>query len=100
MAISAEREHGFWYRIAHSVMRRPVVYAVVVGLLVALALPFLRVQFGGIDVRVLPADQESRIVALPDAVDSPARQRRAGVLRRGGGRGPRGGRRDGDRGGR
>jgi uncharacterized membrane protein YdfJ with MMPL/SSD domain len=86
-------DHGIWYRIAHSVMRRPVVYAVVVvGLLVALALPFLRVQFGGIDVRVLPADQESRIVAetidrdfppstqgpitsivtLPDAVDSPA----------------------------
>jgi uncharacterized membrane protein YdfJ with MMPL/SSD domain len=85
--------HGFWYRIAHSVMRRPVVYTVVVvGLLVALALPFLRVQFGGIDVRVLPADQESRVVAetierdfppttsgpiqsivtLPDAVDSPA----------------------------
>ena len=45
-------------------MRRPVVYTVVVaGVLVALALPFLRVQFGGIDVRVLPADQESRIVA-------------------------------------
>jgi RND superfamily putative drug exporter len=74
-------------------MRRPVLYTVVVvGVLVALALPFLRVQFGGIDVRVLPADQESRIVAetierdfppstdgpiqsivtLPDAVDSPA----------------------------
>jgi uncharacterized membrane protein YdfJ with MMPL/SSD domain len=84
--------HGAWYRIAHSVMRRPVIYTVVVvGLLVALALPFLRVQFGGIDVRVLPQEQESRIVAetidrdfpvgrdgpiesivtLPDAVDSP-----------------------------
>jgi RND superfamily putative drug exporter len=64
----------------------------VVGVLVALALPFLRVQFGGIDVRVLPEAQESRVVAetierdfptsadgpiqavltLPDAVDSPA----------------------------
>jgi uncharacterized membrane protein YdfJ with MMPL/SSD domain len=84
---------GAWYRIAHSVMRRPVVYTVVVGgLLIALALPFLRVEFGGIDVRVLPADQESRvvtetierdfpttgsgpieaIVTLPDAVGSPA----------------------------
>jgi uncharacterized membrane protein YdfJ with MMPL/SSD domain len=84
---------GVWYRIAHSVMRRPVVYTVVVaGVLIALALPFSRVQFGGIDVRVLPADQESRvvtetierdfptsasgpieaIVTLPDAVDSPA----------------------------
>ena len=86
---------GAWARIAHSVMRRPVVYTVVVvAVLVALALPFLRVQFGGIDVRALPADQESRVVAetierdfppstsgpiaaivtLPEAVDSPAGQ--------------------------
>src|SRR4051812_40169125 len=86
---------GAWARIAHSVMRRPVLYTVVVvGVLVALALPFLRVQFGGIDVRALPADQESRVVAetierdfppstsgpieaivtLPEAVDSPAGQ--------------------------
>jgi uncharacterized membrane protein YdfJ with MMPL/SSD domain len=86
-------ERGAWYRIAHSVMRRPIGYAVVVtGLLVALALPFLRVEFGGIDVRVLPEGQESRVVAetidrdfpagadgpiqaivtLPGAADSPA----------------------------
>src|SRR3954465_5021036 len=84
---------GFWYRLAHSVMRRPVLYTVVVtGVLIALALPFLKVQFGGIDVRVLPEAQESRvvtemidrdfppstqgpitaIVTLPDAVASPA----------------------------
>jgi RND superfamily putative drug exporter len=89
----AADHQGAWYRIAHSVMRRPVLYTVVVaGLLIALALPFTRVQFGGIDVRVLPADQESRvvtetierdfptsaagpieaIVTLPDAADSPA----------------------------
>src|SRR3954470_18349727 len=92
-AVPADDTHGFWYRIAHAVMRRPVLITVVVtGVLIALALPFLRVQFGGIDVRVLPADQESRIVTetidsdfppsrqgpivsivtLPDAVDSPA----------------------------
>ena len=86
-------QHGAWYRIARSVMRRPVVYTVVVaGALVALALPFLRVEFGGIDERVLPAGTESRvvtetiardfpetpsgpieaIVTLPEAVDSPA----------------------------
>lgn len=86
-------EHGFWARIAHSVMRRPVIYTVVVtAVLVTLALPFLRVQFGGIDERALPAGTESRVVAetldaefpasgrgpidaivsLPDAVDSPA----------------------------
>ena len=85
--------HGAWSRIAHSVMRRPVVYTVVVtAVLVTLALPFLRVQFGGIDERALPAGTESRVVSetleedfppsergpidavvtLPDAVDSPA----------------------------
>ena len=93
VALRSDTAHGLWYQIAHSVMRRPVVYAVAVTtLLVVLALPFLKVQFGGIDVRVLPADQESRIVTetidrdfpastdgpitaivtLPDAVASPA----------------------------
>jgi uncharacterized membrane protein YdfJ with MMPL/SSD domain len=86
-------EHGAWARIAHSVMRRPVVYTgAVVALLLTLALPFLRVQFGGIDERVLPEGTESRVVTetidadfpsdvptpitavvtLPDPVDSPA----------------------------
>ena len=92
MATSAPGEHGAWARIAHSVMRRPVVYTVVVtAVLVTLALPFLRVQFGGIDERALPEGTESRVVSetleadfppsergpidavvtLPDAVDSP-----------------------------
>jgi len=63
---------GFWYRLAHSVMRRPVLYTVVVtGVLIALALPFLRVQFGGIDVRVLPAGTESRVVAETIEADFP-----------------------------
>jgi uncharacterized membrane protein YdfJ with MMPL/SSD domain len=60
----ASETQGFWYRLAHSVMRRPVLYTVVVvAVLVGLALPFLKVQFGGIDVRVLPAGTESRVVA-------------------------------------
>jgi uncharacterized membrane protein YdfJ with MMPL/SSD domain len=84
---------GAWYRIAHVVMRRPIVFTVAtVAVLVVLALPFLRVQFGGIDERALPAGTESRVVAetiredfpedpsgpielvvtLPDAVDSAA----------------------------
>ena len=69
-------DHGAWYRIAQSVMRRPVVYTVVVvAVLVALALPFLRVQFGGIDERVLPAGTESRVVT--ETIDGrlPARTR-------------------------
>jgi RND superfamily putative drug exporter len=55
---------GAWARLAHSVMRRPVVYAVsVIVVLLALGLPFLRVTFGGIDTRALPAGTESRVVA-------------------------------------
>jgi RND superfamily putative drug exporter len=84
-------ENGAWARIAHSVMRRPIVYTVAVtALLLFLAAPFLHVQFGGVDERALPAATESRVVAetikadfppsadgpfdamvtLPDAVDS------------------------------
>jgi RND superfamily putative drug exporter len=52
-----------WARIAHSVMRRPVRYLVgVLILLTAFAAPFLRVEFGGFDEKVLPAGSEARIV--------------------------------------
>jgi RND superfamily putative drug exporter len=60
----AEVVHGFWYRLAHSIMRRPVGYAVgVLAVLLLAGSPFLRVQFGGIDPRVLPAGTESRVVS-------------------------------------
>ena len=66
-------DSGAWARIAHSVMRRPVVYSVaVLALLVTLALPFLRVQFGGIDERVLPAGTESRVVSETIDADFPS----------------------------
>jgi len=56
-------EHGFWYRLAHSIMRRPVLYAVgVLAVLLLAGSPFLRVEFGGIDPRVLPEGTESRVV--------------------------------------
>jgi trehalose monomycolate/heme transporter len=61
---AGEGGQGFWYRLAHSIMRRPIVYAV--GVLTALLLagaPFLRVEFGGIDPRVLPEGTESRVVS-------------------------------------
>jgi RND superfamily putative drug exporter len=65
-------DHGAWARIAHSVMRRPVVYTVVVtGVLVALALPFLGAQFGGVDERALPEGTESRVVAETIRADFP-----------------------------
>jgi RND superfamily putative drug exporter len=54
---------GGWARLARSVMRRPVLYALgVTVVLVAMALPFLRIEFGGFDERVLPAGTESRVV--------------------------------------
>jgi uncharacterized membrane protein YdfJ with MMPL/SSD domain len=57
-------EHGFWYRLANSIMRRPVIYAVgVLAVLLLAGTPFLRVEFGGIDARSLPAGTESRVVS-------------------------------------
>src|SRR3954451_18087717 len=71
--VVATEAHGAWYRIAQIVMRRPVVFTVgVTAVLIALALPFLKVQFGGIDVRVLPAGTESRVVAETIEHDFPA----------------------------
>jgi RND superfamily putative drug exporter len=55
---------GGWARVARSVMRRPLAYvAVIVVGLVALALPFRNVEFGGVDDRALPADTQSRQVS-------------------------------------
>lgn len=53
-----------WIRLARSVMRRPVGYALgVTAVMVMLALPFLRIQLGGFDERVLPSSAESRVVS-------------------------------------
>ncbi|MBA2574636.1 MAG: MMPL family transporter [Nocardioidaceae bacterium] len=60
---AAIHSSGAWSRIAHSVMRRPVLYAVTIAIgLLLLGTPFLNVKFGGIDERALPADAESRVV--------------------------------------
>jgi RND superfamily putative drug exporter len=65
-------KRGAWERLAHSVMRRPVVYLVVVAaVLIGLGLPFMRAQFGGFDERVLPAGTPSRTVAERLAADFP-----------------------------
>src|SRR5262249_60527066 len=54
---------GVWHRLAMFVMRRPAVVAVsVVALLLVLGAPFLRVNFGLPDDRVLPATASSRQV--------------------------------------
>jgi RND superfamily putative drug exporter len=55
---------GFWHRVATGVMRRPLVVSLaVVALLLVLGTPFLRVQFGLPDDRVLPTSASSRQVA-------------------------------------
>ena len=60
---------GAWYRLARSVMRRPLVYVTVITIaLLALAAPFLRISWGGTDARTLPA--ASTIRQVSDTLDS------------------------------
>lgn len=56
--------HGTWARVAHSVMRRPVAYLVVIVIgLLALGSPFLGAKWGSVDERVLPISSPSRQAA-------------------------------------
>jgi trehalose monomycolate/heme transporter len=53
--------HGAWYRIATSVMKRPVAYvAGITVVLLAMGLPFFGVQWGSPDHRALPVGAEAR----------------------------------------
>ncbi|MFF7245242.1 MMPL family transporter [Embleya sp. NPDC008237] len=61
-----------WYRLSQAIMHRaPIVAVLTTGLLVALGLPFLGVQFGTGDDRQLPRSAESRQVqqVIRDQVD-------------------------------
>jgi uncharacterized membrane protein YdfJ with MMPL/SSD domain len=61
-----------WARLAHGVMRRPgLVVVASVGLLVLLAVPFVRAEFGVADERVLPAGAGPRTAAERLAADFP-----------------------------
>jgi RND superfamily putative drug exporter len=67
-----DEQSGGWYRIARSVMRRPVAYVVVILLvLLALASPFRSITWGGTDARALPAGAPARVVAEALARDFP-----------------------------
>src|SRR5215471_8123112 len=69
----ADEASGAWYRIARSVMRRPVAYvAVIVVVLLALGSPFRSITWGGTDARALPAAAGPRVVAEALARDFPA----------------------------
>jgi trehalose monomycolate/heme transporter len=77
----AEKQHGFWSRIAHAVMRRPVLVATgVVVVLAVLASLFLRAGFGGVDYRMLPEDVPSRQVAESLETDFPDRDRQEATV--------------------
>jgi uncharacterized membrane protein YdfJ with MMPL/SSD domain len=59
----AAENSGGWYRLAHSVMRRPLLYAIpIVVLLLGLGSPFLKVVWGGVDATALPASAAPRVV--------------------------------------
>jgi uncharacterized membrane protein YdfJ with MMPL/SSD domain len=68
----ATEDNGAWYRIARSVMRRPVAYvAVIVIALLALGSPFRSITWGGTDARALPSGSAPRVVAEALARDFP-----------------------------
>jgi uncharacterized membrane protein YdfJ with MMPL/SSD domain len=63
-ASSQAAESGAWYRLAHGVMRRPGLVALITaGALIVIALPALRLQFAPADAHVLPTSSQSRQVA-------------------------------------
>jgi putative drug exporter of the RND superfamily len=72
VAIARDAEHvraGPWYRFSQWVMRRPgPIAAGAAALLIAMGLPFLRIDFTGVDARVLPTDRSARVVQ--DALDA------------------------------
>jgi trehalose monomycolate/heme transporter len=68
----AAGEQGAWARLARSVMRRPVLYLVAVGAVLAvLAAPFLGARFAGVDDRVVPPGTEPRVVGERLAAEFP-----------------------------
>jgi trehalose monomycolate/heme transporter len=56
-------DQGAWFRLAHGLMRRPVAVTVAtLAVMLALAVPFLRIDFGANDARQLPDSAEGRQV--------------------------------------
>ncbi|HEX6487564.1 MAG TPA: MMPL family transporter [Candidatus Dormibacteraeota bacterium] len=54
---------GFWYSLSRSVMRRPIVFAVLsAAFLVALGAPFLSIKFSWVDATTLPSSVSAHVV--------------------------------------
>ncbi|MDP2712847.1 MAG: MMPL family transporter [Solirubrobacteraceae bacterium] len=61
-------ERGFWYRLSHLVMRRPLTVAITTAaVLIAAGIPFTRIEFTGVDASVLPDS------SVPKQVDTALR---------------------------
>ncbi|HEU4811000.1 MAG TPA: MMPL family transporter [Nocardioides sp.] len=79
--VSVGDDHGWWARLAHAVMRRPVaVIVLTVVVLLAIASPFLGARWGSVDYRVLPADAPSHVAADKLNDDFGAEQSSASLL--------------------
>jgi RND superfamily putative drug exporter len=64
---AAHVQEGPWYRLSRAVMRRPAPVATAAAvLLIVLGLPFLRIEFTGVDASVLPPERSAR--AVDDAI--------------------------------
>ena len=60
---AAQVRAGPWYRFSQAVMRRPgPIAAATAALLIAMGLPFLRIEFTGVDASVLPQERSARVV--------------------------------------
>ncbi len=76
---TAPREGGFWHDMAIRVMRRPVPFATIaILLLLFLGSPFLRMELGLPDDRVLPPSAPSR--AVSDVIRAEFTSEEAGAL--------------------
>ena len=63
--VVVDDDHGAWARLAHAVMRRPVLVMVAtVGVLLFVASPFLSAKWGSVDYRVLPPDSPAHVAAV------------------------------------
>jgi uncharacterized membrane protein YdfJ with MMPL/SSD domain len=66
---AAHVQEGPWYRFSQWVMKRPgPVAAATAALLIVMGLPFLRIDFTGVDASVLPTERSARVVQ--DALDT------------------------------
>jgi uncharacterized membrane protein YdfJ with MMPL/SSD domain len=71
---TVKSDTGGWGRLAGWAMRRPIaVTSAVLTVLAILAAPALSAEFGGVDERVLPQDEQPRMVAETLTEDFPGR---------------------------